>query len=262
MQDEKIYLKRMNDVLQQKLFFLSKIDISTYDTIVDFGCADGVLLNAIEEINPNKKCRYFGIDNNETFIRKARAPSHSIMFFLFDIEQAIKYQYLFMGGKNLVIFSSVLHEATADFKRCGETALTDFMQIFDTVVIRDMIAPVKGGSSASKEHIAEIKGKLPKWQVNSFENVWGAIDTREKLYHFLLKNEFVENWGTEVQENYFATEWEKIIKTLSGYKIAYDRMFTLPYRAEQVEKAFGFKMIDVTHRELILQRSMIERGQK
>lgn len=36
----------MSKSLNDKLFFLKEIDINSYDVIVDFGCAEGALLEA------------------------------------------------------------------------------------------------------------------------------------------------------------------------------------------------------------------------
>ena len=60
-----------------------------------------------------------------------------------------------------------------------------------------------------KSPTIEFKGVPFKDITDGFEDVWGAIcDVRAKkvdtkrLFHFLIKYRYQENWAREVQENY------------------------------------------------------------
>lgn len=66
-------------------------------------------------------------------------------------------------------------------------------------------------------------------------------------------NEFIDNFETEVKEDYFSTLWDKIEHSLekNNYTCIYERSYCLKYRYDQVLKRFDYSMCDITHREVI-----------
>ena len=75
MKDLNIYKLRLSQSMEDKLFFLSKVDIDSYDFILHFGCGTGELLNAIRSrgVDPDK---LFGLDTNEEMIEHAKSLKH------------------------------------------------------------------------------------------------------------------------------------------------------------------------------------------
>ena len=134
MKDLNIYKLRLSQSMEDKLFFLSKVDIDSYDFILDFGCGTGELLNAIRSrgVDPDK---LFGLDTNEEMIEHALAtyPYIKFMSSLEPLETLLK-----KSTKSMVIFSSVLHEIDDHTQR---KLIHTVMTKFDTVVIRDMKQP-------------------------------------------------------------------------------------------------------------------------
>ena len=71
----KTYCHSMRKSLNDKLFFLKEIDINSYDVIVDFGCADGALLEALcdKSILSNENTKLIGIEKSSTLTELCRA---------------------------------------------------------------------------------------------------------------------------------------------------------------------------------------------
>ena len=67
-------------LLGKKLFFLNTIDINDYDLIVDFGCADGFLLEHLSKIYKGKKSNLFGYDIDSKMIEKAEELRPNLSF--------------------------------------------------------------------------------------------------------------------------------------------------------------------------------------
>lgn len=65
----KIYCESMAKSLEDKLFFLNEIDINDYDYIVDFGCADGRILEVLDEKLTNRK-KYGNINDLNKALEK------------------------------------------------------------------------------------------------------------------------------------------------------------------------------------------------
>lgn len=106
----KTYCHSMSKSLNDKLFFLKEIDINSYDVIVDFGCADGALLEALcdKSILSNENTKLIGIEKSSTLAELCRARLGDkvlIASSVYDVEDWLK-----KSKNTLAIFSSVLHE--------------------------------------------------------------------------------------------------------------------------------------------------------
>ena len=258
MKDLNIYNLRMVAAMQDKLFFVNKIDLKEYDLIVDFGCATGELLRSLMPFvcQPGgKHVQMVGFDTNEDMISIAR---HNVLgeFENIEVDLCTNFDSLLWHlddphKKSLIIFSSVLHEIPDHEQR---KIMNTIMPKFTTVVIRDMKRP------SNNEPISNITRKrvlaqVAPWQVQMFESRWGKIRDKENLYRFFLMNEFVENFETEVEEDYFSVLWTDIHWRLEkDYDLAYECSFLLPYRKQQVKKRFSHVMHDITHRKVIYTR--------
>lgn len=246
MRDPAIYIKRMANAMEEKLFFLNHLDLNEYDTVVDFGCADGELLRHIYGYCRNKPTlnipKLIGIDFSQEMLSVARKTSDRSITFVRGIQELKKK----MLGKVLIIFSSVWHEVyKEDYKE-----IFDFMSDKNAIVIRDMIKPINSKKEIINKsflHTSDFYFMLEK-----YEAVRGEVNTKEELYEFLLKYSYIENWETEVFERYFSTPWFEINEFLKEkFEIKFQRDYTLPFKRERVFKDFGYVMNDRTHRQTI-----------
>ena len=246
MKDLNVYQLRLEQSLDSKMFFVDKVNLKQYDVIVDFGCGTGALLDRLyREIGDN--CILVGYDINADMLIAGRRKNSNIIF-----TDNINYVENLVNSskKSMVIFSTVLHEIGQEKQK---ELIKNFMPLFTTVVIRDMKRPLNNEPISNLTR-KRVLSKVAPWQAQMFESRWGKIRNKENLYRFFLMNEFVENFETEVEEDYFSTLWSEIMWKLEekGYSVAYENSYTLPYRRKQVKKIFFHVMHDITHRELIM----------
>lgn len=246
------YKLNLKKSLGQKLFFTEKLDLSEYDLIVDYGCGTGdVLLELANHPKLKINCKLVGYDANPDMIKCAKSNLNNSIKEITFVDNFLSLReniFLPCDKKRLIIFSSVLHEVE---KQEQLNIIENIMPKFDAVVIRDMLPPTNNPRVPRKVR-KNVYKQCPKWQIKAFESKWGKIKRRKELYRFLLMNEFVDNFDTELQEDYFGVLWYDINRTLRdhGYqKNVTD--YTLDYRRQQVSKRFGIFMNDYTHRNAI-----------
>lgn len=250
MKNMNVYRLGLGKAIEEKLFFLRKINLEEYDLVVDFGCADGKLLRRvfkrIQEFGLDIKL--LGYDNSLDMIRDAMSASNENINFTITKDRIVD-EIKGAKKKTLIIFSSVLHELNQDEHKDA----IEFMKLFDTVVIRDMKAPKSSSEPIDNITRKRIFKRVAKYMQDDFEKVWGRMVTKEQMYHFFLKYTYIENWETEVLENYFSTPWGEIAFELEndGYKLLYENSYTLDYKRKMVYKDFNHLMKDITHRQII-----------
>ena len=242
------YIAKMNDALQEKLFFVDKVELFKYDCIIEFGGATGALLNEVSLICKRKDVQYINYDINENMLERCKFL-HPHITATNDFE--ILINAVKRNARTLVIFSSVLHEVI------NFTEAYWLMRNAHTVVIRDMKRPLNNEPVANVTR-KRLLSEVAPWQAQMFENEWGKICDKETMYRFFLMNEYVENFETEVEEDYFSVPWSEITWLMEGtHNCIYDRSFTLPYRKEQVKRRFNYVMNDFTHHEMIFIKKQV-----
>ena len=246
MEDFEGYLQKMEKALADKLFFLQLVDLSEFDIVLDFGCANGVLLKKCAE---KYSCvDFFGYDNSTMMIENARNTN--------DFKNAHFYSNLtevlpkLENKKYLIIFSSVLHEVNKD----DHESILNLMQNSHAVVIRDMFFDRLQNKPLDCSNI--LQSKKGNIYLKQFEEKYGKIDNLLNLYHYFLKYTYTQNWQTELLENYFSIDYDYIIEFLksNGFEIFYDEKFVLPFKQTEVKQNFDFDLNLPTHRKLILKR--------
>lgn len=249
MKDFNTYKLNLSKSLEDKLFFLKYINVDEYDFILDFGCGTGEVLRCIADAMDNKDASLVGYDTNPEMLDYAIAKTryhYGNISYVSDL----KNLDLLMKGKQktLIIFNSVLHEMSELAQR---KVIGTLMPQFTSVVIRDMKRPLSNEPISNMTR-KRVLAQVAPWQAAMFESRWGKIKDKENLYRFFLMNEFVENFETEVEEDYMSVLWSDITWRLeSGYNTVYQQSFTLPYRKQQVKKRFNHVMHDITHRKVI-----------
>ena len=247
MKNPTLYLERMEKSTQEKLFFLEHLDLNDYDFIADFGCANGHILRRLHNFIEKDDIELVGFDSNLEFLDNAKEVSPSSINFTNSLYEIFPQE----GQKSLIIFNSVFHEIANENERW---AIFRVMSEFDTIVIRDMIAPVTSNLPIDSTTRDRIANRIPRWMFEEFEERWGRIDNKKKMYHLFLKYTYIENWETELEEDYFSAPWGELYEKLvfeGNYEIAFERTYTLEYKKKMVEKDFNHSMNDITHRQII-----------
>ena len=247
------YIEGMNYTMKDKMFF---VEVVNFDTIVDFGCADGTFLENISKVLPNVKLIGYDLDETMLSIARKRIPKAK---FTKDWKEVIKL--LNYSNSPLLNLSSVIHEVYS-YSSLQEVNKFWNEQVFGSdfkyISIRDMIPSLELGKeelSVFKNDVKNIKQKTDKYLLNSFEERWGSITNYKNLIHYLMKYRFKDNWEREVNENYLPISLETLkSKIPSDYKIIYEEDFLLPFLKQQVKKDFNVNLTHSTHTKMIIRR--------
>lgn len=249
------YIERLDKSMtkDEKLFFLDKVDLSSYDNIIDFGCADGRLLHEIDLVlPPGVKPKLYGVEiNNDIPLTYGHITRVRTLAQLSQIE-----------GSTLVIFSSVLHEVALDVL---QNHIIPFLRTkADTIVIRDMHWNRRKKTRWTRRevrlltNVIQTSKYLKRLNEIIDNHSWLYNDLVETLYEFLLKYEYDANWDTEKKEYYFINNTERIMEAMTrecGFKKKYFKAYILPYKREKVKADFGYNMRYTTHLKAILGRT-------
>ena len=243
------YIEGVHKTLANKLFFTSILDKNFFNNkiVIDFGCGDGSVLKYIDSTNPESILVAIDINPNMINLVRENCPSAVTFPSLKAASSWIKtFQKTLKERMEVVcIATSVLHEIgeeqQAFYAFCKENV--------DYLIVRDMcVTPREDG------FIVPLMAKLvanahPKY-FSDFISRYGFI--KQALIHFLLKYTYVENWDTEIKENYLSVNWD-LIDSLKAESI-YDVKYVQEWRKQQVQKDFDIDIseyTDSTHRELI-----------
>jgi SAM-dependent methyltransferase len=232
MRNYNTYLKGMEKGNNEKLFFLDKLNLDGFNTIIDFGCGKGDILKACAD----GKRLLIGIDH-DPIMREIAQKNVPNATFLPKLEKNM------LDGKTLIIFSSVLHEI--------EDYWTELEKLLKgshaTVVVRDMRFTGTDGK-LDKTELAKIVHKSHPHMLAEFIERYG-LSRRKDLYHWLLKYSYVDNWELELKENYFSFDYSKLFAL---GKVVYENNYTLAFKKKKVKQDYDIDLTDGTHTQLII----------
>lgn len=245
------YLDDMTKGFSDKLFFLDKINL---DVLVDFGSADGQMLDYLSKIKPNIKL--IGYDLDEDMIKQSKSKYSNIHFTdnwdeVIDLVNESK-------GKKGILLSSVIHEI---YSYAGGRMIKRFWNeqvfndAFNYVIIRDMIPSISFEKMNLKD-IKKIKEKSDPKYLADFESIWGEIGNNFRtLLQWLLKYKYTDNWDRESKENYLpiTLEYLKSNKIPSDWGIIFEEHYLYDYIKQQIKKDFDIDLIEPTHLKMIIQ---------
>lgn len=245
------YNDEMRKSLIDKAFFLDKIDAEIF---IDFGCADGALLEFIEHLFPDAVV--IGYDISPSMLEIAAERTNAELFS--DWNELRKHVNKIRNGrKTAVICNSLIHEVYAygDERSVSEFWSNIYGSDFDYVVIRDMCASDNVNRKSDPVAVAKIRQQYDRNRLREFEAEWGVIDSNWSLQHFLLKYRYVTNWEREVKENYLPVSFEELLQLIpDAYEPEFVDHFILPFARQQARKELGVDIVDNTHVKLILQK--------
>jgi len=250
------YNKEMQKGMEDKLFFLDHLPKNKNYVFVDFGCADGTMINALASIfdskEPSNKT-YIGYDISETMIDIAKTnyhgPTNADVIFTTDWTEVEKRLNTYR--KTVLILSSVIHEVYSYAKDENDIA-TFWNRVlntgFDYIIIRDM-CPSDDIDRMSVNWIAtRIRQKADRDMLKEFENEWGEISNNRNLIHFLLKYRWKVNWNREVHENYFPISSNMLVQMFNdNFNIDYFERFRVPFLEKCWKEDFDVEINDYTH---------------
>lgn len=255
------YNANMKKSLMDKIYFIDKTEATVF---VDFGCSDGELIKFMNALFP--EYTYIGYDISEEMIEAARVnitggsdinlPNNIHLYSEWDAVNRYLDKF-YPRVKKAIILNSVIHEV---YSYSTLLAIDTFWEVvfgdmFDYVVIRDMLPSMSINKKSNINDIAKVRRKANKSHLSDYENHWGSINENKNLVHFLLKYRWVENWEREVKENYFPLYVENFMEHITDdYVIDYYEEFVLPYTKRQILKDFGIELKDNTHIKCILRK--------
>ena len=251
MHNKEIYLKRMKIGMYDKCWWVDKI-YPEVDTVVDFGCADGTLWEAIKVLCP-QITTYYGIENNEEFFDALDAKSIQHYSTIEELPQNLDW------NRTIAVMNSVVHEI---FSYQGETAFKDLLKKIQEfgvrhIAIRDMCLNAEEcfylksandffyeaicNSPYKKLFIKDCCHSVPAFYKNIFYQM-----------EFFLKYTYKENWDRECAEQYL-WDWPDYIISPAGMsmRIEVNQPFRIVPQIRQIEKDFGIKFPEFlnTHRK-------------
>ena len=270
------YNENMTKGMEDKLWFINHLDKNHTYIFVDFGCADGTLINILTQLDETKKSSFIGYDISETMIDLAKTkfswePEDDVNFFTKweDVINEVNYKKSHMpypsNVKKVLILSSVIHEV---FSYGTDESIKEFFDNiqnsgFDYIFVRDMMASKDADRASNHDKVNTIRTiakqncvdyATTEKYVRDFEKHHGSIENNLNLMHFLLKYRWKINWEREVSENYFPIFIEDFLKKMEEkYNINYLERFRVPYLDECIFKDFGIKIRDYTHVKLFFE---------
>ena len=263
------YNENMAKGMEDKLFFLNELPKGHEYTFVDFGCADGTLINYLVNIYNNYYTNaYIGYDISDTMIdldkTNFNGGAEDVLFTNDWKEVIIKLNDTYRYKKKVLILSSVIHEVYS--YATDEDDIINFWRKvvdsgFDYICIRDMmysddlnrpsdpiiIDKMNGIYNNSSQHIK---------QKEDFIKRWGSFYNMKNVVHFLLKYRWIVNWDRELNENYFPITIDDMIKNITEfgtYNLMYFKRFRVPFIDECIKNDFNITLKDNTHIKAIFE---------
>lgn len=248
-EDYSIYNKGMEkSVVDKTDFYLYKLN-RDIDIAVDFGCADGAIIQRLKSKVPN--CEYVGYDYDTDMLELARKRNTESFFTdnWNEVSDKIK------GKKSAIIITSTIHEVYSYGN--NQSVALFWKRVFETgftyIIIRDMLPCLGLDSPVNNSNLIKLSRAVDPKQLDDFQNIWGNIDTNKKLYHFLLKYTYTDNWKREVNENYFSVNIGEMINLIpENYGCDLIETYSLKPIRDRVKRDFNITMKYDTHAKLIL----------
>ena len=248
--DYSCYNEGMKKSLLDKIFFIDKIDSKL---IVDYGCADGVLISFLSKLFPDYE--YIGYDIDESMVVLANKNCDGLenCFFTTDWSEVVGR---INGCNATVLLSSVIHEVYAyGTRKDVDSMWSRVFDAFQYVVIRDMIPSISINKRSDINDVRKVMKRSDGGCLREFEQVFGSIEENKNLVHYLLKYRYTNNWDREVRENYFPLSREELLVSIpDAYDIEFHEHFVLPFIKSVVLRDYDILIKDNTHLKLVLKR--------
>lgn len=244
-QNYRDYCDGMHKSLEDKLFFKTFLkEHSEIKNFIDFGCADGVLLEQVQKQFP--ALSLYGIDQDSAMLLKANNRVPQAFY--------INSQFPNIAPENSVLnLSSVLHEV---YSYGSEEYIREFWEniansVFIYIFVRDMMY-VENDELLSKAEVKSLLASLEacpseEYVTRFFDFIYSKILTKKELVHFLLKYRYGTNWEREKREDYFSYSLEDLLQAMPDYSLIELKHYTLPFLKKQIKSDFNYDLDVPTH---------------
>lgn len=249
-----VYNNSMAKTMLDKIWFIDKIS-ADIKTIVDFGCADGTLIQFVESLFP-KTYSFVGIDNDE--IMRATATknlSGLIAEGRVKIVNSIEEIPHEIAKNSVLVLNSVVHEILSYCSYVDAQNIWNsiWKLRFGYVAIRDMhyqkevdditIDFLRSSFFHKGYHFSEWYDK----------NYYSRQDPN-MIIEYLLKYRYQENWSREVNERYL-WDWKNLLTFIltPNYTPIVETDFFIPFIFEQWERDYNRKIVTPfnTHKKML-----------
>lgn len=263
----KLYNDRMDKSMLDKIYFIDKIHIKPNQrpVFIDYGCADGTMLNEIYHYYPNSVFMGFDVSQKQLDLAEVKLGHNKGMKFVLGNTMSHLITEYDMSYKKpndvlILVFSSVIHEIYS-YGGLSEVKYFKYLftnDMFNYIVVRDMIPSENINRPTDVDDLVHFHFNIKRLGLESylkdFETKWGSVDNNKNMIHFLLKYRYTNNWEREVQENYLPIYKKDLLSLINPNtsEIVYQEHFILPYIKETVMEDFNIKLKDNTHFKLIL----------
>ena len=195
------YFKLMSANITEKAdFIVQELATGSYNTVIDFGCANGALTRELAKAFP--QINFIGYDINADIIHINNKTNEFT-----NITYTTELPTLGMTSKVLTIFSSVLHEL---FTFNATVEAFKLMSDSKAFAIRDMyFTQPRNGGLELQDNMLGYFGKEMRQKYFEVHGLTDFENDKQKA-DFLMKTPYVSNYHLEVQENYFATDFNFI----------------------------------------------------
>ena len=255
--DYQHYTTEMRKSLIDKIFFMDKLE-SSFQTILDYGCADGTLIGFLAQNFP--EYTFLGYDLNPEMTRLAteRFSLPNTRFFS-DLDELRAYlsERQIDPAQVSLNLSSLIHEV---YSYGTETDIQAFWSLvnefgFGCITIRDMCLEQAAHRLSLKEDVLKVRRAFPADKIQQFEACHGSLSDNYQLIHLLMKYRYEQNWQRECAENYLPLTLEEIAAHLNpSYEIVYFDHYVLPFLQSVVKRDFDITIKDYTHVKLIMKK--------
>ena len=260
------YNENMAKGMEDKVFFLSELPKDKEYIFVDFGCADGTLINCLVNIyNHYYTNTYIGYDISDTMIDIAKTNFNgNAMDVLFTSNWgnvAKKLSEIGLYKKKVLILSSVIHEVYSyakdedDIKWFWRRVLDsnfDYICVRDMMVSKDIDREDSSYNKKLNDYILNSSQNTKTY--NEFEEKYKNMNNVKNIVHYLLKYRWIVNWERELNENYFPIYIEDFLpKFNEKYNLTYFKRFRVPFLDECIKNDFNIILKDNTHIKAIFE---------
>ncbi len=254
------YTQLMRNGFYDKMFWIDKI-FDPWQSLLDFGCADGFQTKILAQIFPDKQV--VGYDSDPDMINRARFTGSlpGNVRFTENPEE--------IPSGDVMYLSSIIHEIYSYNKidQVNEFWQNVFTKDRKFVIIRDMGYSEMINTVSRTICNYRTMERLHTWfqdngyggELLRFEEHFGDIKEMKNLIHLLLKYPYVNspNWMREVHENYLPVSIEEIerIAHKEGFVTDYKEQYTLPYLKWKWRTELGIDLHYNTHVKLIFRNT-------
>ena len=233
-----------------KAFFIKRIKP---DFILDYGCADGSLIQYIRHEHPDIECA--GYDISPAMERHFKDNNPDVPFFS-NWNAARSYSSKFHNS--CVLLSSVIHEvySYSNPKQIGKFWDDIFESGFEYIVIRDTIPKGIDTVKDFEKDVEKVKRKVDPVLLADYEKRWGTLESSYRNFiRFLFVYRYKDAWARESFENYMPLTYNTLIRKIpDNYRVIYDESFKYKPVEKDIEKDYEVPIRKDTHLEMILKK--------